>query len=200
MLKHYLPLLIIVLILCGGCSDNSTDSFPEQMNFFFSFEKDFEGWATSGTDLNNPPVEWSIQRSQDMSREGTTALKLYLANLNDAGKIWAERAFQVKPNTTYQVTINYSFASGDYGFVNHWSIITGVTQQPVKTRDELLYQGSTGNGAQSPGHKWLSKSYDFTAQSSADGKLYLSIGVWGTWETTRTYYVDSVAISFQEIK
>ncbi|MBI3578717.1 MAG: hypothetical protein HY089_04805 [Ignavibacteriales bacterium] len=150
--------------------------------------------------MDHPSVEWSIQRAQDMSTEGTTALKLYLANLNDAGKIWIERSFLVKPNTSYQVNVKYAFASGDYGFVNLWTLITGLRKSPAQTRDDLTYQGNTGNGSGAAGYKWLKKSYDFTAQSGSEGRLYLTIGVWGTWETTRTYYVDSVAVSFQEIK
>ncbi len=150
--------------------------------------------------MDNPPVEWSIQRTQEMSKEGNTALKLYLSNLNDAGKIWVERSFLVKPNTLYQVNVKYSFASGDYGIANHWTLITGLTQKPAKTRDDLTYQGDTGNGSGTPGYKWLDKSYDFTMQSGSEGKLYLTIGVWGTWETPRTYYIDGVFVSFQEKK
>jgi hypothetical protein len=44
----------------------------------------------------------------------------------------------------------------------------------------------------------LEKSYDFHLVSGPDGTLYLDIGIWGTWETYRAYYVDNVRITITE--
>ncbi|MFH1221207.1 MAG: hypothetical protein V1694_12250 [Candidatus Eisenbacteria bacterium] len=49
------------------------------------------------------------------------------------------------------------------------------------------------------GYLWTGKQYTIDRRSSANGKLYVSIGVWGTWETPRTYYVDFVYIAFFKI-
>ena len=195
-MKHFLLYPVIgVLFVFGGCGNNP----PWQGDYFFSFEHDMEGWVAKGTDLDNPPVEWSIQRTQEIVKDGNTALKFYLSNLNDAGKIWIERSFDVKSDSLYQVNVRYSFASADFGDLNLWTIITGVIQEPPQSRDDLIYQGDTGNGSEADtGYKWLEKSYGFTAQSSSSGKLYVIIGIWGTWETTRTYYVDVVQVSFIE--
>jgi len=159
---------------------------------------DFNGLA-KGTDLDNPPVVWSIQRSQEIARDGHTAIKYYLSNVNDAGKIWIERPFDVKSDSLYQVNVRCSFASADCGDLNLWTIITGVVPEAPQSGDDLIYQGETGNGSTDPDYEWLDKSYDFTIQSSSSGKLYVIIGVWGTWETARTYYVDKVRVSFTEI-
>lgn len=195
-MKHFLLYLFIGgLFLFGGCVNNP----PGQGDYSFSFEHDMEGWLARGTDLDNPPVEWSIQRSQEIARDGHTAIKYYLSNVNDAGKIWIERPFDVKPDSLYQVNVRYSFASADCGDLNLWTIITGVVPEAPQSGDDLVYQGETGNGSTDPGYEWLDKSYDFTIQSSSSGKLYVIIGVWGTWETARTYYVDEVQVSFTEI-
>jgi hypothetical protein len=54
------------------------------------------------------------------------------------------------------------FASADWGDVNLFTIITGVVQEPPETRDDLVYQGSTGNGSDTDvGYVWLKKGYDF---------------------------------------
>jgi len=154
-----------------------------------------EGWVANGTDLDNPPVEWSIERSNDIASDGKTAVRLYLNNMNDAGKIWIERPFDGEPNRTYQVHVKYDFASADWGDMNLWTIITSVSPQPPVPG--LLYQGDTGNNARpEDGFVWLRKSYDFDVDSGPDGKIYIVIGVWGTWETARTYYLDNVSISF----
>jgi hypothetical protein len=195
-MKYFLLFLLIgVIFLFGGCVNNP----PEQGDYSFSFEHDMEGWSAKGTDLDNPPVEWSIQRSQEIARDGHTAIKYYLSNVNDAGKIWIERPFDVKPDSLYQVNVRYSFASADCGDINLWTIITGVVPEAPQSRDDLIYQKDTGNGSTGPGYEWLDKSYDFTIQSNSSGKLYVIIGIWGTWETDRTYYVDEVQVSFTEI-
>ena len=95
--------------------------------------------------------------------------------------------------------MQFSFGTADWGDLNHWTIIAGVRTSPAVTRDDLTYQGTTANGESSDtGYKWLEKSYDFTVTSDADGTLYVDIGVWGTWETPRVYYIDNVRIRISE--
>ena len=43
---------------------------------------------------------------------------------------------------------------------------------------------------------WMEKSYDLAATTGPDGELHVMLGVWGTFEVTRTYYVDAVLIAF----
>lgn len=149
------------------------------------------------TDLANFTIDWSITRSQERAKDGNTALKFYLGNYNDKGKIWVEHNFDVQPNTQYNVNISYAFASADWGDANHFIIITGVLPKSPQSRDELVYQGSTANSANSDvGFLWLDKAYNFVAQSDSTGKLHVVIGVWGVWETARTYFIDSVKITF----
>jgi hypothetical protein len=63
--------------------------------------------------------------------------------------------------------------------------------------DGLVYQGDTANGLSSAaGHLWLEKSYDFTVQADSEGQAYAGIGVWGTWEAERSYFLDNVRITF----
>ncbi len=62
---------------------------------------------------------------------------------------------------------------------------------------EPAFQGNTGNGATGDvGYRWLRKRYQFTAATAADGRLYVIIGVWGTYEISRTYFVDDVRVGF----
>jgi hypothetical protein len=165
----------------------------------FSFESDLEGWTPKGTDLNSPPIQWSIAPSQDRATDGTRSLKFELWNYNDAGKIWIERPFSVEPNKTYHVTVQFTLGTQDWGDANHFTIIAGVRTSPAVTRDDLTYQDLTGNGEHTnTGYKWLEKSYDFHLVSGSDGTLYLDIGIWGTWETARTYYIDNVRVSVSE--
>lgn len=165
----------------------------------YSFENGLEGWAPKATDLSNPPIAWAIAPSQDRASEGSKSLKFELNNLNDAGKIWIERAFPVRPNQPYQVNVQFFFATADWGDFNHFTIIAGVRTQPAETSSDLTYQGNTWNGQHADvGYQWLEKSYNFDVVSGANGALFIDVGVWGTWETYRAYYVDSLRITITE--
>lgn len=195
-------ILFLILIMIGCSKDQGSENADEQTvgeRLFFSFEEGMDGWKAVGTDLDNPPVEWSITRTQKMAKDGKTSLMLNLDNMNDMGKIWIQKEISVKPNCPYKVQVKYAFASADYGDMNLWTIITGVSAEPPI--NNLIYQDTTGAGSEmGSGFKWLSKSYSFDVISNPDGKLYVSIGVWGTWETKRTYYLDSIEITYREIQ
>ena len=182
-------LLVCIPLILAGCS---TLQIPKQTEF--SFEQGMDGWVAQ--DLSNPAVEWSIERSGDMASEGDTSLKVYLNNLNDAGKIWIQRPFDVDSDSYYQVHVDYDFASADYGDLNLWTIITGAVLGPPTKADELVYQRDTGNGAdKDEGYKWLHKTYTFDMRTGPEKEIYVIIGVWGTWETARTYYIDNIKVT-----
>ena len=154
-------------------------------------------WETRGLDLElgDSLIVWSIEHTQELARDGNASVKFYLENYNDAGKIWIERPFAVQPNRLYHVNVAYAFASADFGMANLWTLITGVLPQSPETRDDLIYQGHTGNGRQEDvGYVWLDKSYSFDVTSNSAGQLYILVGIWGTWETPRIYYIDNLSV------
>ena len=62
---------------------------------------------------------------------------------------------------------------------------------------ESAFQDETGHGQDEDlGLVWMEKSYDLAATTGPDGELHVMLGVWGTFEVTRTYYVDAVLITF----
>ena len=157
-----------------------------------------DGWGVSGLDLDDPAVEWSIAQNTTMVDAGNASLRYYLNNINDKGKIWIERPFNVTKDQTYRVTIEYAFATSDFGGANLWRIIAGALPSRVDSVDHLepTYQDRTGNGFDyDSGYVWLEKKYDVSAKSGSDGLLWVVIGVWGTWEGPRTYFVDDVHIT-----
>jgi hypothetical protein len=154
-------------------------------------------WTADGTDLGDPPVTWSIERSQDRANGGAWSVRLTLDNLNDQGKIWIEQAVgDLEPSRRYAVRIEFAFASADFGSVNLWRIIAGTSAGDPETAAALVFQDDTGNGsATDVGFRWLDKSYDMEATADASGTMWFVIGVWGTSEFSRTYYVDDVVIT-----
>lgn len=193
-MKRLAVLLIGVLLVAIGCAGEVAPvsaSYP----LSFSFEHDLQGWVAGGADLDNPPVEWSVERSRDIASDGKTSVRLFLNNHNDQGKVWIERSFDVEPGIAYQVRVDYDFASADLE-ANLWTLIASVVTQAPGGEGRLTFHGDTGNGARAEdGFVWRHKSYNFRARSGPEGKLYVIIGVWGTSETARTYYLDNIILA-----
>ncbi len=173
----------------------------KEKEFYYSFEDSMQGWDKDGTDLDHPPINWTIEHTDELSYNSTKSIKLYLDNMNDAGKIWMIKQFNLTENTQYEVTVSYKFATRDYGIFNLFNIITGADPEMPQEAGDLTFQGDTGHGQEEDiGYIWLNKSYDLIQMTDEDGVLYVTIGVWGNWETPRTYYIDNVNISFDEIE
>lgn len=185
------------LAFLAACSDDSPTGPDGVVLFESSFESGFDGFASDGTDLDDPPIEWSIERTQEEADEGAWSVRLDLDNLNDAGKIWIERAFALESGMAYDVELSYAFGTWDFGDINTWTIIAGVHPANPEVVDDLAFQGSTSTGEdEEVGLVWLDKSHSFTATAGASGELWVSLGVWGTSEFPRTYYLDDVRIEF----
>lgn len=193
-----LPVAIAVGALATACDASTSEPFVRR-SFGFTFESDLGGWAADATDLDDPPVTWSIVRSDELAERGDWSVELFLDNENDAGKIWIERAFELTPGASYDVEVAFDLASADFGIVNRWRIIAGVSAENPEIADDLSFQDETGNGAEDDvGFVWLPKRYAFqNVEADPDtGVLWVSIGVWGTFETPRTYFIDDVELIF----
>jgi hypothetical protein len=191
------PVASAVGVLAAACGASTDEPFLRR-TFGFTFESDLGGWVADGTDLDDPPVTWSVERSDELAERGDWSVRLSLDNLNDAGKIWMERPFELQPGATYDVEVAFDFASADFGEFGLWTIIAGVSAADPETVDDLVFRDETGNGAdEDMGHLWGARSYPLgTATTDAEGLLWVALGVWGTFETTRTYFLDDLELTF----
>lgn len=193
-----LPVAIAVGALATACDVSSSEPFLRR-TFGFTFESDLGGWTTDGTDLEDPPVTWSIERSDELAERGDWSVRLSLDNLNDAGKIWMERAFELQPGSTYDVEAAFDFATADFGDFGLWTIIAGVSFEDPETVDDLTFREETGTGSdEDAGHVWTARRYELGTLTAdpETGLLWVALGVWGTFETARTYYIDDVELIF----
>jgi hypothetical protein len=191
--------ILITSIAFSGCIESNGDDNSD-LNDFYSFEKSMQGWEKNGTDLDNPPIHWDVNRSDEMASDKDYSIKFYLENFNDAGKIWMEKYFDVQSDSLYQVNVSFKFATADFGDLNLFNLITTVQGTPFNGREDLNYEGDTGHHTESQDFVWLDKSFEYIVQTDSDGQIYINIGVWGSWETTRTYYVDELNISFEKLE
>ncbi|MGH7563688.1 MAG: hypothetical protein ACREK5_04615 [Gemmatimonadota bacterium] len=189
-----MPIAMAVGVL-AACDVSTSEPF-QRRTFGFAFESDIGGWMADATDIDDPPVTWSVERSDELAERGEWSVRLSLDNLNDAGKIWMEREFQLTPGLTYEIEVAFDFASADFGDVNLWRIIAGATSAGPKTVDDLTFQDDTGNGAAGDvGHVWTARRYVLGAVTAdPEGAIWVALGVWGTFEAARTYYIDDVEL------
>ena len=201
-MKHVCRTLLIAPLLVCCCGGDVGVPKAGSGSYSYSFENGMEGWTARGIDLElgDGLIEWSIEPTTEKAKEGDVALELYLENWNDAGKIWIERAFEIRPGRSYKAELKYWFCTADFGMANLWTIISGVVPERPETREDLVYQGHTGNGADSDiGYKWIEKTYSFSVEPDSDGTVHALVGVWGNWETPRRYYLDCLSITFTEL-
>jgi len=194
-------LLTVGTLIASGCS--LLDSSPGDCGLSYPFTEEIRCWNERGIDLvvGGEEVDWAIEHTPELGYGTPGAARLYLDNSTDAGKIWMERSFKLEPNREYVVRIRYAFGTTDYSDINSWKIVTGVHRNPPRTHTDLTFQGSTRHDAGSnAGLQWLEKEYSFKAETGERGRLYIAVGVWGTWETPRTYYVDDLQIEFDPFK
>lgn len=209
-----LPRLILLLptlaglgLLAGGAGAGPPVLSPPpaapSAASFFSFEKGWQGWRVRGVDLDlgDSQIEWYIRRSRALAQRGLVSLELYLANFNDAGKIWVERPFRLQPGQRYKVRLDLALGSSDWGdFCCPFEIVAGAATQPPRTPEAIARnrRGSTYNGG-AHGWVWLRKSYTFEARADERGLVWVFAGIWGTWETPQRYFLDSVRVTLEPL-
>lgn len=187
-------LLTTPLVACDQVGDIV---FVPEFDVSYSFESGLEGWFGNGVDLTDPIVAWSVQASSDYASSGGSSARLYIDNVNGMAKVWIERAAEVQPGVAYDVDISFDFGTADFGEVNLWRILAGAHTGSPGTAAALTVRDASGNGSASDvGVQWLPKSYRMRAVSDPGGRIQIVIGVWATWETPRTYYIDNVRLLF----
>jgi hypothetical protein len=171
-----------------------------QASYFYTYEGSLQTWSKDATDLElgDGEIEWSIIPKTTFPYQGSYSLEYYLNNMNDAGKIWVEKSFSVPANRTYKVDVSYKLASNDWGDVNNFAILTGASTTNPEVAADVVPQGDTYNGG-THNYVWLNKSYSFNVTANSLGKIWVHVGVWGTWETPRTYYYDNVSITITQL-
>jgi hypothetical protein len=184
-----------------GCGHSDSSPFVGTRSQS-SFEHGMDDWTTAAADIGNPSqggyAPWSIDPSIDYASDGQWALKFHMENNTDAAKIWIVRPFTVTDGQAYRVEISYDFGTADYGPLNNFQLLIGVFSVPPADGPALIAgttHADTGTGQNSDvEYVWLPKSFQITAPGNEKGLLYVVIGIWGTFEITRNYYLDNIVV------
>jgi hypothetical protein len=200
--RTFLTILALSTASLIGCDDPAE---PTWLSDTTSFEETLEPWIPVAIDTGETGgahAPWSIERTQAESSDGSWSVKLTSNNLTDAVKLWIERPYSIDEDApqTFDVTISFDFGTSDFGSINLWKLVVGAFGEPPRSAEALepAFRGETGAGEMGDGVRWLLKKY--TSRVTAhNGEVYVVIGVWGTFETIRTYYIDNVRVTFTPV-
>lgn len=168
--------------------------FPE-FEFLFSFEQGIAEWTPASADLGAGSA--SVTGAQDQASQGTRSAKLSLDNPAGSGKVWMTRELDVTPDQRYSVEVTFDLRTSDAAG-DAWALVTAVKPEPPVSSAALEYQGDTSAGGQAGGG-WVEKSVTLLAQADEEGRLYLTLGLWGTTAGTRDYWIDNVRLVLMRI-
>lgn len=193
-----------VALAATACDDDDDPTQPDLTTTFeTSFETGMAGFAVDTDDLDGPPVSWSVERTTDEAEVGSASVAIQVDNVNDKAKVWIEREMlDLEPNTTYAVDIEFAFGSADWGTVNLWTLFADADAESPDSWSDFddAVRSDTGNGAsEDSGVLWDDKTATVVAQTNAQGTLHIAIGVWGTYEVNRTYYLDDLKVTATEV-
>lgn len=201
--RSALLVLPVVALAATACDDDDITQPDLTTTFETSFEDGTDGFVADTDDLDNPPVTWSVDRTTDFADTGEASMAIQIDNVNDMAKVWIEReVLDLEPNNTYTVDITFDFGSSDWGDVNLWTLFVDAdAESPSEWADfDDALMTDTGNGASADsGVLWDEKNASLAVETDADGTLHVAIGIWGTWETDRTYYIDDVQVTATDV-
>ncbi|MGC8861451.1 MAG: hypothetical protein ACP5R5_01605 [Armatimonadota bacterium] len=184
--------VVLAILSASACAGAS---------YFYSFESgNLEGWAADATDQGICP--WHIVPSTKLRYHGLWSLEYYMNNFNDATKIWIERSYEVPAGRRYDVSLSWKLATKD-AYVGACPIIAYIGDRDPETRDDAFQIVGSTLGDGSGNYVWISPSYVRTGvlpsgSGSTQGKIWVAIGIWGTFEVTYYWYVDAVTVEITE--
>ncbi len=189
---------LIPLIAAGSC-DVATEPRQLPIEERFTFPDGLGSWEPRVLDVfvGDEEIDWQIEWTEERSVVGTASIRFFADNRSDAAKLWIEYIFDAEPNRDYDVQVAFSFATRDWSDVNLWRIIAGALPKSPESAEDLerVFQGDTRAGPP-PGDTfvWSRRTFDTAVRTQADGRIHIVVGIWGTSEFQRTYYVDDVLL------
>jgi hypothetical protein len=202
---------------CDGDSGSGPDGGTGSA--FFSFEGGLEGWRPDSADFceldpvtrtcapGTPFAATAVEVVQAPASRGSQSVRLSGDNLTDAVKVWIERPFRVEAGRDLTVTVSFDFGTEDEE-IGAWELIGAVSaSDPTAAfaaggRDRIgdfVRLGSTVSPE--PGRlTFLPKSFSGRVTSGPRGELWVAIGVWGTFEVEREYFVDRVTVEIERAR
>lgn len=182
----------MLALLVSGCDRLPEAVIVPEFEFSYSFESGLAGWTERSADLG---AGWAtVGTTTSQAASGSTSVAFGLGNAGGAGKIWVTRELMVTKDQSYTVDVTLKLGSADAQSAAPWKVIAGAQLAAPTTAAGLPMQDETTAGGTGGGVAWAEKSYSFPAKADPDGRLFLTLGIWGTSPGERTYWMDDVRV------
>lgn len=181
-------------MLALAACDRAPDAvIVPEYEFSWSFDSGMEGWSALSADVGGGGA--AAGAVSDQASQGSGSLRLDLTNPGGAAKVWLNREIEVTPDKSYTAVVTFDLRTSEHTAEAAWTLIAGVRAIAPTTAAGLEYQGDTSSGtAGGSGTVWASKEVTVAAQADDEGRLFLTLGVWGTSAGTRSYWIDNVKV------
>ena len=161
---------------------------------FFSFERNLQGWDRDHfIDCEQGPnpcdFNWRIRRSREQAQHGTHSLKAFLDGTNDDGTIWLERQFDTGSGAPATVVVTFWLRSEFQADINTWPVVAYAGANNPETESDFTIVGQTEHRA-----GWSRYTLVQKVDPGPDGRVWAAFGFGATWESERTYFMDSVSV------
>ncbi len=186
--------LIFALAAAGaGCDRLPEAVIVPEFDLAYSFEAGLDGWTASASEL--AAGSWAAEGYTERATDGSRSARFSLTNPGGAGKVWITRELELTPDKSYTADISFDLATAEHGTADAWKLILSARAEPPSSAASLDFQGDTSSGqATGTGIAWTVKRFVVPAQADDEGRLYLSLGIWGTTAGTRTYWLDNIRV------
>ena len=210
--------LLVVATAVAGCGDDDGSGTGPIAESFFSFESGLAGWRADSADFcDHAPgsgacvpggafATTEVDVVTEPASDFPGAVRLVADNTTDAVKLWIERPFPVTPGGAYRVDVSWDLGTSD-GEVGAWTVIAAVTPgdpdaafrpgAPGDRVGDFRLLGSTA----APGgtFEFVPHSFTDTLESAPAREVWVGLGVWGTFEVERTYFLDAVRVRIERV-
>lgn len=158
-----------------------------------SFEEHMGPWTVRGNIDCFDPVEcprffWEVTRTTDEAHEGEFSLDMTANGQWDNGSIWIERPIHLEPGE-WEIGLSFQLHDIIDSPINPFPVTAYVAFEPPQEQQDFEWIGFTG-------HKgWKPYNYSRTLIAEEPTTAWVALGYRITWETCRTYLVDSIVLS-----
>lgn len=197
--RFRLPAFAAAATLALSACDRQPEAIivPE-FDFAFSFETGLGGWTVAQADLGTGTGSIAITSAD--ATDGSNSVRLSLTNPAGTGKVWMTRELEVTPDQSYSVEVSFDLSTGDHGTVDSWKLVVGLRDAAPTGPAGLDFQGDTSTGSETgSGTVWVEKSFTMAAKADDEGRLFFTLGLWGTSAGSRSFAMDNVRVVLTRI-
>lgn len=159
---------------------------------FESFETGFGDWTVDSHIMSVQPEQfiYTVTRSQAQAQDGVWSLEFFMDGSNDDGSVWIARTVDL-PAGLWDVAVDFQVWVPVASETNIWPRIAFIDTFQPQVESDFAFIDPLSLPA-----GWSPFTYSRTIDLSSPQQVWVALGLRVTWEGDRTYYVDSVTVSW----